>query len=256
MTADDVAFTYQLGLSEACRGLFVCVNGDEGRLAAATAIDERTVEFRLAGPDPAFITVVLSAVLIEPRARVERAFAAFAESARGADPSSLRAAASRLEGALHPAEEAGCEAPGEAMLVVAEQAIAAIGRELRSRGAYAISPDACDYGRYLVRSLKDNAADALRLTGVDAVAAAYRISTSRPRRSAAARGESRRSSPASTCGSRPSTISLAAPLPSSTGRGHAPRLDCRGGRRGPDRGIGNWFVEPFASGGCRRRQHR
>ncbi len=174
LTADDVAFTYQLGLSEACRGLFVCVNGDEGRLAAATAIDERTVEFRLAGPDPAFITVVLSAVLIEPRARVERAFAAFAESARGADSSSLRAAASRLEGALHPAEEAGCEAPGEAMLVVAEQAIAAIGRELRSRGAYAISPDACAYGDYLVRVLRD-AADALGLTGIDAIAAAYRI---------------------------------------------------------------------------------
>jgi len=173
LTADDVAFAYQLRLSTVCRPL-LCVNADAGRLAAATALDGRTVEFRLAGPDPAFITVVLSDVLIEPRARVERAFAEFAEASRGADPAFLRATASRLQSALHPVDGSACTAPGEAVLVEAERAIADIGRELRSRDAYAISPDACAYGDYLVRVLTD-AADALSLTGIDAIAAAYRI---------------------------------------------------------------------------------
>ena len=174
VTADDVAFTYQLRLSEACRGLFLCVNGDEGRLAAATALDERTVEFRLTGADPAFITAVLSAVLIEPRARVERAFAEFVEASHGADPAALEAVASRLANDLHPGDASECTAPGATVLVDAERAIADIGRELRSRGAYAISPDACAYGDYLVRVLTD-AGDALGLTGIDAIAAAYRI---------------------------------------------------------------------------------
>lgn len=172
VTADDVAFTYQLGLSEACRGL-LCVNGDEGRLAAATALDERTVEFRLSDPDPAFITVVLASVLVEPRTRVERAFAEFVKASDGADPAQLEDVASRLESAVHP-QETECTAPDEAALVEAEKSIAAIGRELRSRGAYAISPDACAYGDHLVRVLTD-AADALNRTGIDAIAAAYRI---------------------------------------------------------------------------------
>ena len=64
------------------------------------------------------------------------------------------------------------------MLAEAETAIAEIDRELRSRDAYAVGEegtfDVCAYGDYLVRVLTD-ASDALRLTGVDAIAAAYRI---------------------------------------------------------------------------------
>ena len=174
LTARDVAFTYQLELSEACRSFLLCANGDEGQLVAATALDERTVEFRLAGPDPAFITQVLSSVLIEPRARVERAFAEFVEASQGADPASLAAVASRLQSDLHPVDAAACEAPAEAALEDAERAIAGIGSELRGRDAYAASPDPCAYGDHLVSVLTD-AADALRLTGIDAIAAAYRI---------------------------------------------------------------------------------
>ena len=182
LTADDVAFTYQLLLSEACR-LPACQTPDMDRLAAATALDERTVEFRLSGPDPTFITSVLASVKIEPQARVQRAFAAFVEAADGTDLASLEAVASRLETALHPGDPSDCQAPDEAVLRDAELALAEIGRELRSRDAYAIGAggafDTCPYGAYLVRVLTD-AAEALSLTGVDAIAAAYRILDSPP----------------------------------------------------------------------------
>ena len=44
------------------------------------------MEFRLSGPDPAFISNFLPEVMIEPRERVEGAFAEFVEAANGADP--------------------------------------------------------------------------------------------------------------------------------------------------------------------------
>ena len=111
VTADDVAFTYQLFLSDYCR-FPACDSPDFDRLAAATALDDRTVEFHLAGPDPAFITAILPDVLIEPRARVEAAFAEFVEASDGADPASLEAVATRLAEALRPEDPAH---PGEVL---------------------------------------------------------------------------------------------------------------------------------------------
>ena len=176
LTADDVAFTYQLLLSEACR-LPICVNPDLERFAAATALDERTVEFRLAEPDPAFTTVVLPGVRIEPRAGVEQAFAEFVEAADGADPASLAALAARVA-PLDSNDSPVCAPFEEALLAEAELAIADVGDEFRSRDAYATGGggafDTCAYFEYLGRVLTD-AADGLSLTGIDAIAAAYAI---------------------------------------------------------------------------------
>ena len=186
LTADDVAFTYQLLFGEGCRQLF-CQGPDFDRICGAprtspcaaevTALDDRSVEFRLAASDPAFITVVLPAVRIEPRARVEAAFAEFAEATQGADSSSLEAAAAALEEAMHPADSLRCEPPDEAALMGAEAEISEIGRALRSRAAFEVGSQAskpCAYGDYLVRVLADTAT-ALGLEGVDAIAAAYRV---------------------------------------------------------------------------------
>ena len=186
VTAGDVAFTYQMFLSDYCR-FPACVDSpDFDRFAAATAVDDRTVEFRLAEPDPAFITAILPDVLIEPRARLEAAFAQFVEASDGADAASLESVAARLAEALrpedpvHPGEVLDCESaePQGSVLAEAETVIAGIDRELRSRDAYALGAegtfDICAYGDYLVRILTD-ASDALRLTGIDAIAAAYRI---------------------------------------------------------------------------------
>lgn len=176
LTADDVAYTYQLLLSEACR-LPICVSPDLERFAAATALDERTVEFRLAEPDPAFTTVVLPGIRIEPRARVERAFAQFVEAADGADPASLAALSSRVA-PLSPNGLPECAPSEEALLAEAEVAIADMGIVVRSRDAYATgrggASDECAYFEYLGRVLTD-ASDALNLTGIDATAASYAI---------------------------------------------------------------------------------
>ncbi len=146
------------------------------------AIDQRTVEFRLSGPDPAFITTVLPDVMIEPRARVENAFAEFVEAATGADPDALGELASRVA-PLDANDAPGCASieearAEEALLTEAELAAADIGLALRSRDAYAVGPggafDGCAYFEYLGRVLRD-AQDALTLTGTDAIAAAYRI---------------------------------------------------------------------------------
>ena len=177
LTADDVAFTYQLLISDACR-MPLCEIGAYDRLGAVTALDERTVEFALTEPDPEFITGVLPDVLIEPRALVEAAFAEFVEISDGADPTPLTAVASRLEAAVRSPDELACDPPDGALLAEAELAIAELGRELRGRDAYAVGPgaalDTCAYGDYLFRVLSD-AAEALSLSGIDAIAAAYRI---------------------------------------------------------------------------------
>jgi ABC-type transport system substrate-binding protein len=183
VTADDVAFTYQLLISGACRMPLLCA-AEGSLLEAARAIDQRTVEFRLSGPDPAFITSVLPEVLIEPRDRIESAFAEFTDASGGADAASLEAAAARLDQALRPEDPARpgevleCDSPEEIVLAEAETVIAEIPRELRSRDAYGVGAggafDTCAYGDYLVRVLTDTA-DALTMTGVDAIAAAYRI---------------------------------------------------------------------------------
>lgn len=184
VTAEDVAFTYQLIISRACRMPTACAVNEGILLEGARAIDPHTVEFQLSGPEPSFITTVLPEVLIEPRDRIERAFAEFVEGSSEADPASLEAVAARLEMALRPedplrpGELLECELPEEVVLAEAEAAIAEIGRELRSRDAYAVGAggafDICAFGDYLVRVLTD-AVDALTMTGVDAIAAAYRI---------------------------------------------------------------------------------
>jgi ABC-type transport system substrate-binding protein len=180
VTAADVAFTYELLLSTACRQLN-CYVPDEARLktdktplATVQALDQRTVIFTLRKPDPVFMTIVLAEALIEPRARVMTAYDEFVQASKGADPRKLATIAESLDVAMHPPGSDSCHAPDDVALKEAERAISGIGRELRSRNLYAPPVGSCAYGDYLVRVLND-AADALELRGIDAIAAAYRI---------------------------------------------------------------------------------
>ena len=178
VTADDVAFTYQLLISDACRMPNFCTIAEGILLEGARAIDQRTVEFRLSGPDPAFMTAVLPDVMIEPRARVEDAYAASVEATSRADPVPPQ----RTGWARVAAGRAGLAGVRTVRRVTplaeAELAIADAGLVLRSRDAYATTPgddyDSCAYFEYLGRVLTD-AADALTLTEIDAMAAAYRL---------------------------------------------------------------------------------
>ena len=175
VTALDVAYTYELLLSDACR-LPACQPGFLGPLAAVNATDPQTVEFRLAEPNASFATTVLPVVLIESRDSVERAFAEFAATSDGADPAALEAAATALQAALEDSSECGPEI--QSVLADAESEIAALGLTLRTRDDFerVVGSDGagCAYGSYLARSLGD-AVDGLRLDGTDAIAAAYRI---------------------------------------------------------------------------------
>jgi ABC-type transport system substrate-binding protein len=177
VTARDVAYTYELLISDACR-LPPCAEGADllEAVEAVRAPDERTVEFQLSRPDASFLTTVLPSILIESRDSVERAFAEFAASAAGADPDALEAAASALQDAL--ADESECGSELEPALADAKLAVAELGLALRTRDDYERTVGSgsagCAFGAYLARVLGD-AADALRLGGMDAIAAAYRI---------------------------------------------------------------------------------
>ena len=178
VTADDVAFTYQLLMSPHCRMPALCTVDFESRLVEATAIDQRTVEFRLTEPDPGFITTLLPDVMIEPRDRVEHAYSKFVEGSRGFDPDVSREIADLIAAAVRPADETECHDVEEILLAEAEDVIADAGLQLRPRDAYGIGPDgaldSCQYADYLGRVLSDTT-DALTSTGVDAIAGAYRI---------------------------------------------------------------------------------
>ena len=114
LTADDVAFTYDLGLDvprlppRALRGP---VPRSPDR--SVVALDDRTVQFRLVKPDATFLSVTLAAVMIESRAVVERAYAELAQRAPGLDPASFLRAADEIDAQFELAEP-DCVAPLEA----------------------------------------------------------------------------------------------------------------------------------------------
>ena len=80
LTADDVAFTYELLASDACRTIF-CQTG----LEETIAVDRDTVEFRLEQPDATFLTIALADVLIESKQRITDAYDTFRAGAGDTD---------------------------------------------------------------------------------------------------------------------------------------------------------------------------
>ena len=105
LTADDVAFTYELGLQDpAClREPFsgLCLGS---QIESVVALDDRTVQFRLVKPDATFLSVTLATVMIESRAVVEDAFAAIAERAPQLDAAKFVRAADDIDAQFELAE--------------------------------------------------------------------------------------------------------------------------------------------------------
>ena len=168
LTAEDIAFNYQLAASDSCRGIS-CLNG----LDEAVAVDADTVEFRLEQPDATFLTIAMADVLIESKRRITDAYNAFRTGAGGTDPIGLAECSEALTAAL--------EAPSpdcEAMVPEATAAVHSLGLTPWSRDEFALGPNGqfepCVEAAYLARVLGDAAAS-LRLDGIDAIAAAYRI---------------------------------------------------------------------------------
>jgi ABC-type transport system substrate-binding protein len=167
VTADDVAFVYDLAKSPECGFFLLCM----AELERVEAVDARTVRFTLSAPNALFLSTGLADVLVEPRAQIEAAYERFAARADAVDSDSLRELAGQIREALQAAEP-DCDAS----LDVAEQALVDLGVELTDRALFVVfrgtAFDSCTYARYLGDTL-DAAGRSLATSGVDAIAAAY-----------------------------------------------------------------------------------
>jgi ABC-type transport system substrate-binding protein len=167
VTADDVAFMYDLARSPECSFL-LCLSGP---LAGVEAVDSQTVRFTLARPYAPFLSVGLSDVLIEPRARILAGYETFEQTSRGAAPEPLRQLAGGIRDGLQ-APQPDCESSLDA----GEQALRDLGVALADRRLFVVPRgsrfDPCTYADYLA-ILLDQAASSIASDGVDAIAAAY-----------------------------------------------------------------------------------
>ena len=169
VTADDVAFTYEIARRADCEfGAYtVCLD----TLDTVTAVDQRTVEFRLSRPDATFLTVALPQVFIEPRAVLEDAYQPLADRAATLDPEQFTALVARI-GEASASESPDCDG----VMTDVDSLLQDAGMELTPRQYFQTGPegtfDACGYighaGERLARLGRS-----LAETGVDAVATAY-----------------------------------------------------------------------------------
>ncbi|MFN2483721.1 MAG: peptide ABC transporter substrate-binding protein [Candidatus Limnocylindria bacterium] len=175
VTADDVAFSYELGRrSPECLWAFgTCY--DE-MLESVTALDERTVEFRLTAPNATFLTLILPGVFIDSRAVVEAAYAPLAERAPTLDAADYRRASEAINAEVFESQAPNCEglmADAEALLRAA--AIDPLPRDQfhQADGSF----DACLYAEWTAVILNDVGAS-LEAEGLDAIGLAYRALSS------------------------------------------------------------------------------
>lgn len=172
MTAEDVKYSYDLGISENCTyNPSICL---AGFVESAEVLDERTIQFTLPQPYSPFTTLILPSLGIESRAVIEAAYEEFTGAAADLDPAEVRGAAEAIEepaGADEP-DLAGCE--GE--LAAAEELLTQAGVELPRREDHTFDGtfDPCSYGTVLATDLL-GVATSLEAEGLDAVAAVYSL---------------------------------------------------------------------------------
>ena len=176
LTADDVAFTFDVGRRLSfpdCQ--FAYAECFDHMLESVTALDDRTVEFRLTAPNATFMTLILPSVYIESRAAVEAAFAPLAERADELDAAQYQAAADSMFAELS-AEAPDCEsvlAAGEALLAEAGVEPPPRDQFVTADGAF----NACQHVEWTATFLGDIALS-LEADGLDALALAYRTLSS------------------------------------------------------------------------------
>jgi len=169
LTADDVAYTYELGRRHPdCLWAFGACYGEV--LQSVTALDERTVEFRLTRPDATVLTLLLPDVMIDSRAVIEAAYAPLAARAPELDAAEYQAASDSIFTQL------GSDPPDcESLLPEAEALLDAAAIELLPRDLFRRPDgtfDVCMYAEWNAIFLS-NLARSLGATGLDAVALAY-----------------------------------------------------------------------------------
>ena len=174
LTADDVAYTYDLRLRPTCvdTGRFppgIAIGGPlrcvgDSYLDSVTALDDRTVEFRLSRPDARFLTLVLPNVFIDQMRIVERDVQLVEASLGATDPASLEQLAAAIDDAL------GATTPDcQSHVAEAERVLASPGL------GWLLPPDLGDTCDFLGRASPAlyGIAEALRVEGMDRTAALY-----------------------------------------------------------------------------------
>lgn len=174
VTAQDVAFTYEIALSENCRfNPSVCLSPF---LESVEAVDDTTVEFTLLEPYAPFATVILPGISIDSESVVTGQYEEFAEAAAQADPAEATAAQEAIDAATGAEEPdpAACEAAtGDAEAVLEAGEVTLPSRDtFNTGGENADEFDPCAYAGALSDLLSQLVA-ALEQEGVDAIAAVY-----------------------------------------------------------------------------------
>lgn len=172
LTADDVAFTYRIAISEVCPfGPWERCPGEV--VSSVDVLDPSTVRFTLRHPDPTFVTATLPNVWIDSRDVVESQYETFRSAASRIGSERLRTEVRRLDDALRSSSP-DCGA----LRADAERFVRSLGLEPPDPAIWDIGPgrtfDACGFVG-LLRDMLSMGADSLDLTGVDSIAVAYGI---------------------------------------------------------------------------------
>lgn len=172
ITAADVVYTYQLGMSQHCAYARAVCSSLGPVVESVAAIDERTVAFKLLRPHAPFALYGLAGIGIESKAVIDAAYGAFAEASRAFSVEGLTAQSDQLSAAVAAGDHAACTPLIEAV----EATMIGLGGSLPQRAAYESDGDfnECAYIGALEALLR-NAVTSLTLEGADAVAAAYRL---------------------------------------------------------------------------------
>jgi ABC-type transport system substrate-binding protein len=172
LTADDVAFTYNLALSSAC-SFQLCLEdpdhepGIHVHLRSVEVVDPHTIRFGLKDRWGPFITSVLPVLLIDSKKLVTSQFDTFIAKARTVPARGLLALAEQIR-KLAPGDRRACER----LVRGAETAVRSVGLEPDDPAVNAGDP--CAHVADLERQL-DATVGALSLKGIDAIAAAYPV---------------------------------------------------------------------------------
>jgi ABC-type transport system substrate-binding protein len=172
LTAEDVAFTYNLALSSAC-SFQVCFEDPDHEppihvhLRSVEVVDPHTVRFDLKDRWGPFITSILPVLLIDSKKLVTSQFDAFIPKARTVPVAGLIAMSKRIR-ELAPGDRAACDR----LVRGAERAVQSVGLEPDDPAVN--EGDTCAHVADLAGQIEATV-QALGLKGLDAIAAAYPV---------------------------------------------------------------------------------
>jgi ABC-type transport system substrate-binding protein len=167
LTADDVAYSYQLFTQSTFSGGTAAPGSWYPNLAAARVVDARTVDFVLKSVDPAFLITGLATPVL-PRHAVEAAYAAFVTATKGLKAADLTKLADAIDAETSQDPPVCAPHLDEAAALLARIGVPLYREDFARNGTF----DACGWvgeASWLIRM----AAASLATTGLASVAAAY-----------------------------------------------------------------------------------